>query len=305
MRQEMQTIRGEVVAARVIKNDWGKLTLRGGSSDAATHTVTGPVLGIDVGTTVECCGYIEEHPQYGRQFKAKTIVTVIPSDASGAIAWLASKLPAVGRKRATLLVERYGIPALWTVLEEDAARLVEVPGITPAAATAIGAEYNRVKGDREELVQLRGWGLTESQIARCREAWGRDIITRLRANPYELFEAVRGFGFERADEVARRMGIDQDHPGRARAAVLFLLSEAEGSGHAYVLREAIVERAFGKLMVARRITERAIADLVREEVVIDDDGCLYRAPQHRAECAIAEGIRTMLALAPASEARAA
>lgn len=300
-RQQQQTLTGEVVTVRLLKNDWGRLTLRGGSGDTATHTVMGPVLGIDVGTTVECRGVLDVHPQYGEQFRAKTIVTIVPSSAAGAIAWLASKLPRIGRKRATMLVEHYGIPALWTVLDEDPMRLVEVPGITEDAARAIGAEYGRVKGDREEMVMLRGWGLTEGQIARCREAWGKDIIARLRANPYDLYD-VKGFGFVTADSVAKRMGVPETHPGRARAGALYCIGVSEQEGNAYTPRGGLIAFACDELQVARALVSSALDALVAEGRLIEEDGRIYSAAQHRAEVSIYERIAAMAGAARVARA---
>jgi exodeoxyribonuclease V alpha subunit len=303
-QQELDVLRGQVASVKLLKDSWGRAMVRAGSGDAAV-AVMGTVLGIDEGTTVECRGRWDVHPQYGRQFKASTISTIVPSSAEGAIAWIASKLPAVGRKRATELVERYGIPALWDVLERTPEQLVEVRGITAEAAEKIGAEYARVKGERDEMVTLRGWGLSEYQISRCREAWKGTVVAELRADPFRLAEVVEGFGFRRADEVARRMGTPSDHPSRIRACLMHTLSEAEGAGHCYVVSGALVAIASDTLGLARDIVARELGRAVGLGVVIQEGSRVYLATTHRAEQGVARRALAMLGARGGAEQRRA
>lgn len=303
----LEVVRGEIAEARLLKEGWGRLRLRAGSGDSASVTVTGQILGFETGTTVECRGRWDIHPTYGKQFRATTIVTVIPSDASGAIAWIASRLPAIGRKRATELVNRYGIPELWNVLEHAPERLAaDVRGITPELARAIADEYSRVRDEREEMVTLRGWGLSEPQIKRCRQVWKTTtkVIEELRKNPYQLCELVYGFGFDRADQVARRMGIPVDHPGRIQACLLHQLGEAEGAGHCYVPTGKLVALAADALGLEQpkvRAELEAVCD--GERAVRADEGVrVYRATTHAAELAVVAGVQALLEVAAADAA---
>lgn len=299
---DLEVLRGQVASVKLLKDGWGRAMVRAGSGDAAV-AVMGTVLGVDEGTTVECHGRWDVHPQYGRQFKASSISTVVPSSAEGAIAWIASKLPAVGRKRATELVELYGIPALWDVLEREPERLVEVRGITEEAAQKIGAEYRRVQGEREEMVTLRGWGLSEYQITRCRDAWKGNVVAELRADPFKLAEVVEGFGFKRADEVARRMGTPSDHPSRIRACIVHMLREAEGNGHCYVASGALVRIVSDELGLEGAIVARELGIAVGLGAIVQDGSRIYSAPTHRAEQGVAR--RALAMLGAAETARAA
>lgn len=289
-----ETIRGEVASVKLLKDGWGRATLRAGSDDSASTTVMGTVLGIDTGTTVECKGRWDTHPTYGKQFKASSIVTIVPSDASGAIAWLSTKLPKLGRKRATEIVSRYGIPALWDILDEDCERLAEVPGITLEGSRAIGEEYRRVKSDRAEMVTLRGWGLTESQITKAREKWGKDVILNLQQDPFALCREVHGFGFARADEVARKMGTPTTHPGRIRACLMHMLSEAEGQGHVYVPQGALVRMSAEALGLSGSVVADQVDVLEQEKRIAREGTKLFRAELFQAEVSVAECASMML-----------
>lgn len=297
MPPPLDTIRGEVAEHRLLKGDWGRIKLRAGSGDAATVIVTGQILGIDVGSTVECKGRWNDDPKWGRQLRATTIVTVVPNDASGAIAFIASKLPRIGRKRATELVERYGIPALWDVLEREPERIAaDVKGVTLEAAREIAAAYQAVRGEREEMVTLRGWGLTESQIKRCKEVWKGKVVDELRRDPFQLCELVYGFGFKRADEVAQRMGIPADHAGRIQAALLHVLGEAEGQGHCYVQSGKLVGFAADMLGLAERDVWPQLEAVCDEKCAVrtDEGKRVYKADTYAAELEIVEGVGALL-----------
>lgn len=294
--QELETIRGQVASVKLLKEGWGRMSVRAGSGESSV-TVMGTVLGFDVGTTVECVGRWDVHPTYGNQFKASSITQAVPSSAEGAIAWIASKLPAVGRKRATELVERYGIPALWDVLDKSPEQLADVNGITPKIAQDIGAEYARVKGERDEMVQLRGWGLSEYQISKCRDAWKGRVVAELRGDPYQLAAVVEGFGFKKADEVARRMGTPLDHPSRIRACLAHQLSEAEGRGHCYVPSGALVRITSDDLGLPGSMVARELAVAIGLGAFVEDGTRIYLAATHRAERAVATRARAMLAVA--------
>jgi exodeoxyribonuclease V alpha subunit len=74
-----------------------------------------------------------------------------------------------------------------------------------------------------------GDALTEDVL----EAWGADAREALLENPYVLME-LRGVGFSRADDLARRKFDVSDHdPRRLAAAVLEQLAQAERQGHTW------------------------------------------------------------------------
>lgn len=293
-RTEM--IKGQVVSVRLLKGSWGRLEVQASSGDTKT-TVMGTVLGVDVGTTIECRGRWDTHPQYGKQFKADQITTTTPSDSSGVIAWLCAKLPRIGRKRATDIVERFGVDGAWRALEStDGAALTEINGITPDAARAIATEYAAHRADRDEQVILRGWGLTDGQIARCREVWPEGLIEALKANPYELSRRVTGFGFKRSDEVARRMGIPVDYPSRLVAGLAYALEEAEGSGHCYLTSGALVREASELLGVDGGLVAAQLGAAEEEQLIVRDGTRIYLRATHAAEVRVAESVRRFLAI---------
>ena len=70
----------------------------------------------------------------------------------------------------------------------------------------------------------------------------------MRSNPYVLMEYVRGFGFNRADDVALRSGTPTDSPMRIAAALHHVLGESVLAGHCFVPQgklRVMVEKLLG------------------------------------------------------------
>lgn len=261
----METLRGQVERVRIVRDGWGTLVLLHGSASERA-TVTGHPLGVEEGDTIQVEGQWTTHPRYGRQFKASSIRTIAPSDSAGAIEWILSRLPGVGRKRATEMLERWPIPEVWEVLDRRPHELAVIDGITPKRAADIGRRYAEVSGERDRIVALRGWGLTDRQAARVVEKWGAEALEKLRENPYLLSEEVHGFGFLRSDAVAVRMGLPLDHPSRIRAGIVHVLREAKAQGHTYV--------PAGKLIA---MTARMLGPAVDEGAVVREGRAVIAA----------------------------
>lgn len=262
MAGELETIQGEITEARIMSGDfWGSAKVR--LQDGSTVTAVGKLLGVQSGDTVEFSGAWSEHPRFGKQFKFRSLVSKIPRDSSGVVAWLASRLPSLGPKRAAALVEQLGAEGVWHVIEHEPDRLLEVSGITPARRDLIVEAYWAHRTERDRIVKFKGWGLTDGQIARVIEKWGARAEAELSEDPYRLCEEVYGFGFKRADATAMRMGLSPAAPARIRAALLHLLSDAaEGHGHAYVPGGQLIGMAAKLISVDQKSVTRELTQLV-------------------------------------------
>lgn len=294
----METIRGQIESLRVLTDTWGKVVVLHGS-DRERADVVGTVLGLREGDTVEAHGVWSTHPRWGRQFKAKEIAVVAPSDAAGAVEWCRGRLPGVGRKIATEMVERWPPPELWEVLRGDydvegTSPLVTIRGITHERAHEIAAAYRQHEAERDLMVALKSYGLTDGQCAQVVQAYGAAAPQRLREDPYALIDELHGWGWKRADALALRMGLPADHPGRVRACLEWMLGEAKGAGHVYVPAGKLVA------MVARELSVPPAA-VKREANVLLDAGRLvlrgsaaYRADLAEAEEGVAASVRRLL-----------
>jgi len=286
--QQVVSLHGELAAFTARSADgWGTGTLR---TEAETVPITGKLVGVRVGDAVALEGIWVDHPRWGRQLKVRSCTAVRPQTADGTVAWLASTLPDVGLGRAKKLVERFG-DELWDVIEHHLDELTKVEGITPARAKAIQEAYRKHSAQRDHMIALRGWGLTDSQIARCLEQWGTlgAVIDRVRENPYQLAQCVYGFGFKRADEVAMKAGVKFDSPARVAAGVEHVLDEECAKGHCFLPAGALVRITQKLLGVQSQPVATAIRTAVRSGRAVRRGARVYsrRMDQAEEQCAVA------------------
>lgn len=291
----METITGELVAHRVVGDDfWSIATVK---TSAEAVPAVGKLLGAELGDTVELEGFWDTHKRYGRQFKVRACRVVVPQSDNGVIAWLAMRLPNVGRGRARALLDHFGgAEALWRVVEDTPQRLVEVAGITDERASSIVDAYVRFRHERDRMIRFRRWGLTENQIARMLAAWGDSAEDKLRDNPYALAEHVDGFGFLRADVIAQRMGVPKDAEPRIECGLRHTMQQAAGHGHCYVASGKLIKLAAERVLRidSARVAKHFAVMRGRGELVQHGQRIFSRAlNRHEKRCA--DRIRALLA----------
>lgn len=287
-------ITGELLAFNVRSSDgWGTGMLV--AKDGTRYAIVGKLVGAAAGETVELEGDWAEHQRYGRQFKFRSCTAVRPESKDGVIAWLCATLPGLGPARAHECVTRFG-SALWDVIETDPRRLCAVDGITPARADAIAAAYEKNRADRDYMIKLRGWGLTDGQIARALEAWGTlaKAIEEVQRNPYSLSQYVFGFGFLRADAVAMKAGVKYDSPFRIAAGVEHVLDEQTTKGHCYVPSGMLVTVTAKLLGVDERAVVTAVVTAIRTGRAVRRGKRVYSSRLDQAEAHCASGLRRLL-----------
>ncbi len=140
------------------------------------------------------------------------------------------------------IVDRFGDDTL-RVIEEEPARLVEVPGLGPKRTAMIGRAWEEQKAIKEVMLFLQGVGVSTSLAVRIYKTYKDASISVVKNEPYKLAGDVWGIGFKTADTIAQAMGIPHDSPARVKAGVQFTLSEASGDGHCYLPEGELIDPA--------------------------------------------------------------
>lgn len=107
----------------------------------------------------------------------------------------------------------------------DYAALMKVKGIKEATALKLCNRYEESIDNGEAYVTLSEYGLTKNAIDNLVQWYGspETAIETVRQNPYALLR-VWGYGWERADAVARKQGFALDCPQRVIAYAKYFLS---------------------------------------------------------------------------------
>src|SRR6202044_783052 len=177
-------------------------------------TVVGPLAGAQVGESLRLPGRWSTHPRYGRQFEVRSYTTVLPATIQGIQRYLGSGLiKGIGPVMAERMVAHFGVDVL-RVIEEEPARLIEVPGVGPKRTRRVADAWEEQKAIKEVMVFLQGVGVSTSLAVRIFKKSGDASISVVRAEPYRLASDVWGIGFKTADTIAAAGGIARHSPGR-------------------------------------------------------------------------------------------
>ncbi|MGI5163292.1 SF1B family DNA helicase RecD2 [Spirillospora sp. CA-253888] len=277
----------------------------GGYGDADLLTVVGPLLGAQAGESLKLTGHWRSHPKYGKQFEVHSYTTVLPATVQGLRRYLGSgMIKGIGPVMADRMVEHFGVEIL-RVIEEEPERLVEVRGLGRKRTRRIAEAWEEQKAIKEVMVFLQGVGVSTSLAVRIYKQYGDASIGTVRREPYRLAADVWGIGFKTADSIAQAVGIPHDSPERIKAGLQYTLSEAADGGHCFLPEPNLITAAEKILAVPRELIGPALDDLAAEEGVVrerlpgpgEDAAAIpavYLVPFHRAENALARGLRELL-----------
>ena len=234
---------------------------------SGTVTVVGNMLGINVGESVVLAGIWTAHAQYGRQFKAESVQTVLPATAAGMERYLGSGLiKGIGPVTARRIVRKFGAETL-TVIEQEPERLVEVLGVGRKRVDMIVRAWAEQQKIKEVMLFLQSHNVSTGLAVRIFKQYGDDAVDIVRTDPYRLAREVFGIGFLTADKIARELGIAHDAPERVAAGVAYELSQAADEGNTYLPEKELTGRAAALLGVTEVQVAEGLRSLQQEEQV--------------------------------------
>ncbi len=248
-----------------------------------TVAVVGNMLGINVGESVIFSGAWVSHPQYGRQFKADSVRTVLPATIAGLEKYLGSGLiKGIGPITAKRIVRKFGLDTL-RIIEEEPERLYEVLGVGRKRVDLITRAWAEQQKIKEVMLFLQSHNVSTGLAVRIYKQYGDAAIDVVRNDPYRLAREVFGIGFVTADKIARELGIPHDSVERVAAGILYVLSQAADEGHVYLPAGELTKRAAELLGVSAGQVEAGLRVLKEAQEVQLEEALSAGEPPRLAE----------------------
>lgn len=276
-----------------------------GTESGDLITITGTLPYVGEGDSVTVYGKWVHNPKYGRQFRVETCERQMPADANSMLRYLASgAIKGIGPKIAQRIVDEFG-DETFDVIEHHPEWLANVSGISRKSAKSIGADFAEKAGIRSAMMFFRDF-FGAAATVRIYKRYGGNAVELAKKNPYRLCEEIEGIGFERADRMARDLGLATDSEDRICSGICYLLSSnAQANGHVCLPRDKTVQGA-AKLL---GVDEAAVNDalellLAREKVHAERLGgieLLYDKKQYENEKYIATKLLLLDRVCPAME----
>jgi exodeoxyribonuclease V alpha subunit len=265
-------------------------------------SVVGSTTSVTAGEHVEARGRWAIDRQHGQQFKADELKTTHPASAAGIEKYLASgAVRSIGPKLAARIVSVYGERTL-DIFENHSDMLLQVNGIGAERIKRIRESWHQQKAVRKIMLFLTEHGITPGRAVRIYRTYGHEAIARIKENPYQLADDIRGIGFKTADELAAALGIDRNSPYRARAAVQYTLQDLAGQGHCGYPEPGVVEHAVKLVEIEQSIIEAAVQAVVRDGSVVresvEGESWLYLVSLYAAEVGLAQSAHRIATAVP-------
>ena len=188
-------------------------------------------------------GELIYHPKYGEQFAFERAEKIRPRGKEAITAYLSGGLiPHVGKVTAKRIVETFGEDTL-QVIEDNPERLREVEGIGKKKLAVILEALKEQKDMRDFFLDAAAFDLTNKEAMAIYKVFGKDAPAVIERDPYALAGKVRGFGFLKADGIARKIGMAEDDPKRIVAAMKYVLTNGVLDGNCYLPKDLLMEEA--------------------------------------------------------------
>ncbi len=265
-------------------------------------SVVGSTTSVTAGEHVEASGRWVIDRQHGQQFKADELKTTHPASAAGIEKYLASgAVRSIGPKIAAKIVSVYKERTL-DIFENATGMLLHVKGIGAERLKRIRQSWQEQKEVRKIMLFLTEHGITSGRAVRIYRTYGHEAIAKIKENPYQLADDIRGIGFKTADELAAKLGIDRNSPYRARAAVQYTLQELASKGHCGYPDTGVIEHAIKLVEIEQKIIDDAVRVVVQDGSVIresvEGEPWLYLAALYRAEVGLAQSAHRIASATP-------
>jgi exodeoxyribonuclease V alpha subunit len=284
--RDMTRLRGivERVTYQNDENGYTVARLKLDGKGAGLVTVVGNALSMSAGESLALEGEWTSHAQYGRQFKIDSYEKVRPATVEGMKRYLGSGLiKGVGPVTAGRIVDHFGTDTL-QVIESKPERLSEVPGLGAKRVKLIVKAWQEQKEIHNVMLFLQSHEVGTGHAVKIWKRYGQEAMQAIEENPYRLATDVWGIGFQTADRIAQKMGVELHSEQRILAGIRYVLeTSGEKSGHVYLPREELSRECAQSLEVDGEIVEPCIDGLVhREEVVLEEDR-VYLPPLYYSE----------------------
>lgn len=135
-----------------------------------------------------------------------------------------------------LLFEIHSNP-LQLLKDKNIKELTKVKGIGPATAYKMCIRYEDAKHNSRAYVALKNLDLTKRVIDRLISHYGSAdiVVNKIEENPYILIKEVRGIGWKKADDFAKRQGLTNNCKERVIAYTRYYLEQqADVNGNSWI-----------------------------------------------------------------------
>ena len=305
---ETLTITGHLEAIK-FKNEENHYTVAQFHPDdiGSAIIITGYLVGVKEGDSLDISGNWERHSKYGQQFRVLAYEPLLPTTIAGIKAYLKTlNIKGLSSKKINTLVKEFNEETL-AVIESAPEKIESIKGFGRVLSANIVEAWEDHSKIRRLISFLQKYEVPASYSADIFKTWGGEAVDRINENPFILYHVFPEMPFGVIDLLAGSLGFDKNATQRIEACILYLLEVFASDGNVCTPRETIQHRCpaqFGiKPALVTEVIDQLRADgrIVLEKSFDDPDLMMvYAEAYHRAEEGIANTLQAMTSI-PAAD----
>lgn len=263
-------------------------------------TVTGSFGDLSDDQTYRFEGKIVEHPRYGQQFQATSYHVNRPTSRDGLVDFLSGKqFTGIGKKTAEKIVDRLGTDAINKIIADP--HVLDKLKLRKAVKDSLVDNLRANQGMDEIIIGLNDLGFGANLSSAIFDKYGEETLHIINENPYQLAAEIDGISFNRADQVAQKLGIATDDSRRIDAAIIQTLDDLTmETGDTFTTTKPLLQQTIQLLAqgsggrVSTDLIANQIVELEKNQEISYADEKIYPTALYNAEWQIADHLHRLL-----------
>ena len=263
-------------------------------------TVTGSFGDLSDDQTYRFEGKIVEHPRYGQQFQATSYHVNRPTSKDGLVDFLSGKqFTGIGKKTAEKIVDKLGTDAINKIIADP--HVLDKLKLRKAVKDSLVDNLRANQGMDEIIIGLNDLGFGANLSSAIFDKYGEETLHIINENPYQLAAEIDGISFNRADQVAQKLGIATDDSRRIDAAIIQTLDDLTmETGDTFTTTKPLLQQTIQLLAqgsggrVSTDLIANQIVELEKNQAISYADEKIYPTAIYNAEWQIADHLHRLL-----------
>ena len=263
-------------------------------------TVTGSFGDLSDDQTYRFEGKIVEHPRYGQQFQATSYHANRPTSKDGLVDFLSGKqFTGIGKKTAKKIVDKLGTDAINKIIADP--HVLDELKLRKAVKDSLVDNLRANQGMDQIIIGLNDLGFGANLSSAIFDKYGEETLHIINENPYQLAAEIDGISFNRADQVAQKLGIATDDSRRIDAAIIQTLDDLTmETGDTFTTTKPLLQQTIQLLAqgsggrVSTDLIANQIVELEKNQAISYADEKIYPTALYNAEWQIADHLHRLL-----------
>ncbi len=261
MDQKIESIKGYIDKVTYWSEDTGFIVVQVIDEKENEITLTTNGTRLNEGESIKAKGSWIENKEYGKQFQACDIATSYPETPESIKKFLGSGLiKGIGRHYAGILTEKYG-KNIFRILDKEPSRLLALKGFGESKLEKIQKSWKEHKAIKDIVLNF-GKELTATKALKIYKEYGKHSVNKIKENPYQLVEDIKGIGFKQADLIAQNLYISKCSENRINAGILHVLNEIQKDGHCAFPYEDLIKKAAYLLDISQKLVAQSVNGMI-------------------------------------------